>query len=135
MKPLMVNTIPPKLFISYAHADGETTVKEFWRNLRDQLKLPYRSWDKWDDKQILVGQDWDSTIALALEQGCNCCLGLLGLVWVRAHVNQIFGSMQVRTLSRRYSSSRSPYARRWMTRILLLSPSTKPSETLFSGLQ
>ena len=34
-----------------------------------------------------------------------------------------------------YSSSRRPYARRWMTRILLLSPSTKPSETLFSGLQ
>ena len=29
--------------------------------------------------------------------------------------------MQVRILSRRYSSSRSPYARRWMTRILLLS--------------
>ena len=61
--------------------------------------------------------------------------GLLGLVWVKIHVNQIFGSMQVRTLSRRYSSSRSPYARRWMTRILLLSPSTNPSETLFSGLQ
>ena len=61
--------------------------------------------------------------------------GLLGLVWVKMHVNQIFGSMQVRTFSRRYSSSRSPYARRWMTRILLLSPSTKPSETLFFGLQ
>jgi hypothetical protein len=28
--------------------------------------------------------------------------------------------MQVSTLSRKYSSSRSPYARRWMTRILLL---------------
>lgn len=45
------------------------------------------------------------------------------------------GSMQVSTLSRRYSSSRRPYARRWMTRILLLSPSTKPRETLFSGWQ
>ena len=56
-------------------------------------------------------------------------------VWVKTHVNQIFGSMQVRTFSRRYSSSRSPYARRWITRILLLSPSTKPSETLFSGRQ
>jgi len=50
-------------------------------------------------------------------------------------VFQSSGSMQVRILRRRYSSSRSPYARRWMTRILLLSPSTKPSETLFSGLQ
>jgi hypothetical protein len=45
------------------------------------------------------------------------------------------GSMQVSTFKRRYSSSRSPYARRWMTRILLFKPSTKPSETLFSGLQ
>lgn len=45
------------------------------------------------------------------------------------------GSMEVSTLRRRYSSSRRPYARRWKTRILLLSPSTKPSETLFSGLQ
>jgi hypothetical protein len=33
--------------------------------------------------------------------------------------------MQVRIFRRRYFSSRSPYARRWMTRILLLSPSTK----------
>jgi len=48
---------------------------------------------------------------------------------------QSSGSMQVRIFSRKYSSSRRPYARRWMTRILLLSPSTKPSETLFSGLQ
>src|SRR6266545_8220196 len=32
--------------------------------------------------------------------------------------------MQVRILRRRYSSSRSPYARRWSTRILLFSPST-----------
>ena len=48
---------------------------------------------------------------------------------------QSFGSMQVRTFSRKYSSSRKPYARRWMTRILLLSPSTNPSDTLFSGLQ
>ena len=45
------------------------------------------------------------------------------------------GSMQVSILSRRYSSSRNPYARRWMTRILLFKPSTKPRETLFSGLQ
>ena len=51
------------------------------------------------------------------------------------HVFQSAGSMDVSIFSRRYSSSRRPYARRWMTRILLLSPSTKPSETLFSGLQ
>ena len=49
--------------------------------------------------------------------------------------NYSAGSMQVRIFSRRYSSSRSPYARRWSTRILLFSPSTNPSETLFSGLQ
>jgi len=51
------------------------------------------------------------------------------------HVFQSAGSMDVSIFSRRYSSSRRPYARRWITRILLLSPSTKPSETLFSGLQ
>jgi hypothetical protein len=49
--------------------------------------------------------------------------------------DQISGSMQVRTLSRKYPSSRIPYARRWITRILLFRPSTKPSGTLFSGLQ
>lgn len=49
--------------------------------------------------------------------------------------NQISGNIQVSILSRRYFSSRNPYARRWMTRILLFSPSTKPSATLFSGLQ
>jgi len=32
--------------------------------------------------------------------------------------DQNTGSMQVNTFKRRYSSSRSPYARRWMTRIL-----------------
>ena len=49
--------------------------------------------------------------------------------------DQIRGSIHVRIFKRRYSSSRSPYARRWMTRILLFKPSTKPSATLFSGLQ
>src|SRR5918996_937317 len=38
--------------------------------------------------------------------------------------------MHVRILRRRYSSSRSPYARRWSTRILLFSPSTKPERDL-----
>ena len=37
--------------------------------------------------------------------------------------------MQVRIFSHRYSSSRRPYARRWITRILLFKPSTNPSET------
>src|SRR2546422_959896 len=45
---------------------------------------------------------------------------------------QISGSMQVRIFKRRYSSSRRPYARRWITRILLFKPSTNPRATLFS---
>ena len=55
-------------------------------------------------------------------------MGLQGIEWVilRDHSG---GSMQVRTLRRRYSSSRSPYARLWKTRILLFRPSTNPSET------
>src|SRR5713101_2674939 len=61
-------------------------------------------------------------------------LGLQGIEWVILG-DHSGGSMQVRTLRRRYSSSRSPYARLWKTRILLLRPSTNPSETLFSGLQ
>lgn len=32
----------PKLFISYAHADGESTVKDFWTILREFLKMPER---------------------------------------------------------------------------------------------
>ena len=62
-------------------------------------------------------------------------MGLRELVWVIFDHFQSTGNMHVSILSRRYSSSRRPYARRWMTRILLFSPSTKPSETLFSGLQ
>ena len=61
-------------------------------------------------------------------------MGLQEIEWVVLGGHSS-GSMHERTLSRRYSSSFSPYARRWKTRILLLSPSTKPSETLFSGLQ
>lgn len=49
--------------------------------------------------------------------------------------DRIGGSMQVRIFRRRYSSSRNPYARRCMTRILLFNPSTNPRATLFSGLQ
>ena len=36
----------------------------------------------------------------------------------------------MRIFSRRYSSSRRPLARRWITRILLFNPSTKPNATL-----
>jgi len=61
-------------------------------------------------------------------------VGLQGIEWVILG-DHSGGSMQVRTLRRRYSSSRSPYARLWKTRILLFRPSTNPSETLFSGLQ
>ncbi len=39
--------------------------------------------------------------------------------------DQIRGGIHVRIFKRRYSSSRSPYARRWMTRILLFKPSAK----------
>jgi putative transposase len=60
--------------------------------------------------------------------------GLQGIEWVILGDHSA-GSMHVRTLRRRYSSSRSPYAHLWKTRILLLRPSTNPSETLFSGLQ
>ena len=67
----------PKLFISYAHADGESNVKDFWASLREFLETPERQWEKWDDKEILVGQEWDSTIIQALEKGCNSCLLLV----------------------------------------------------------
>ena len=62
-------------------------------------------------------------------------MGLQEVVWVVFGRFQSLGSMQVRTFRRRYSSSRSPCDRRWMTRILLLRPSTKPSDTLFCGWQ
>src|ERR1700730_16332554 len=61
-------------------------------------------------------------------------VGLQGIEWVILG-DHSGGSMQVRTLRRRYSSSRSPYALVWKTRILLFRPSTIPNETLFSGLQ
>src|SRR3990170_3969760 len=41
--------------------------------------------------------------------------------------------MQVRISSRRYSRSRSPYARRWITRIILLSSSTNPRAIIRSA--
>ena len=74
----------PKVFISYAHADGETPVRDFWNNLRAYLKSPVRSWDKWDDKKILVGQDWDKTISEAQEQNCNCCLLLVSDLFAKS---------------------------------------------------
>ena len=77
----MVTTIKPNLFISYAHADGQSLVKEFWELLSDFLNSPTsdptRVWDKWDDKKISVGQEWDKTICQALENSCNCCLLLV----------------------------------------------------------
>jgi len=69
--------VQPKLFISYAHADGESTVRDFWINLRGFLNTLERQWEKWDDKEILVGQDWHATIIQALNNGCNCCLLLI----------------------------------------------------------
>jgi hypothetical protein len=66
---------------------------------------------------------------------CQLRVGLLPAEWVTFAHFQISGSMQVSTLSRRYSSSCKPYARLWRTRILLFSPSTKPRATLLSGAQ
>ena len=74
----------PKLFISYAHADGESTVNDFWTNLREFLKTNNRQWEKWDDREILIGQKWDETIIQALEEGCNCCLLLVSDLFAKS---------------------------------------------------
>jgi hypothetical protein len=111
------------------------------RNDNGGFSVQTKAGEPLDESDMSSGES--ELIALAIEvlvfsrqsMANKILLGLRERVWVKTHVNQIFGSMQVRTFRRRYSSSRSPYARRWMTRILLLSPSTKPSETLFFGLQ
>lgn len=80
-----MSTAPqPKVFISYAHADGESAVKHFWINLHEFLKTPERRWDKWLDKEIMAGEDWDRTITQALEEGCNCCLLLLSDLFAKS---------------------------------------------------
>jgi len=80
----MTSKIQPKFFVSYAHADGDTAVKDFVQGLQEYLKSPDRKWDKWDDKQIKVGEDWDKTIQEALGQGCNCCLLLLSDLFAKS---------------------------------------------------
>ena len=50
--------------------------------------------------------------------------------WKQKGSNRSSGSPRVRILRARYSSSQRPKARRWMTRILLLKPSTKPRAIL-----
>jgi TIR domain/Pentatricopeptide repeat domain len=72
-----VTETKPKVFISYAHADGRSTVNDFWELLSSYLNNPSRSWNKWDDRGISVGQEWDNTILQALDGGCNCCLLLV----------------------------------------------------------
>ena len=57
----------PKLFVSYAHADGKVTVEDFWNGLQAQLKGSNLSWERWADDQIRVGEDWDKTITQALK--------------------------------------------------------------------
>lgn len=74
----------PKLFISYAHDDDESAVKDFWTSLRAYLNRHDRKWNKWDDKEILVGEKWDQTISHALEEGCNCCLLLLSDLFAKS---------------------------------------------------
>ena len=81
---LMDAATQPKLFISYAHADGESAVKDFWSILREFLKTPERQWEKWDDKEILAGEEWDRTITQALEKGCNCCLLLVSDLFAKS---------------------------------------------------
>jgi len=73
----MTTSIKPKVFISYAHADGKTGVRDFWSHLNNYLNSDIRTWDKWDDTQITVGEAWNSTIQQALSVGCNCCLLLI----------------------------------------------------------
>jgi ubiquinone biosynthesis protein Coq4 len=73
----MNTDIKPKVFISYAHADGQAMVQDFWSSLSSFLKTPQRTWSKWDDKEIMVGQEWDNTIHQALDAKCNCCLLLV----------------------------------------------------------
>ena len=80
----MDDVTQPKLFISYAHADGKSTVDAFWTMLRAFLNKPGRQWGKWDDKEISVGQQWDSTIIQALEQECNCCILLLSDLFAKS---------------------------------------------------
>ncbi len=69
--------IQPKLFISYARADGESIAQDFWERLRTFLVRSERKWEKWDYKEILVGQAWDETIMQALKEECSCCLLLV----------------------------------------------------------
>jgi hypothetical protein len=66
----------PKVFISYAH-DDKNFVAEFWQKLKNFLDGTDRYWEKWDDREILVGEQWDKAIGRALDQQCNCCLMLL----------------------------------------------------------
>ncbi len=92
----------PKIFISYAHADGESGVKDFWNALHAFLRTPERRWDKWDDKEILLGQEWDNTIISALEKGCNCCLLLVSDLFAKS--TYIIDKEWPKTLAR-YESS------------------------------
>ena len=71
-----------------------------------------------------------NTVLLAVPQ--PSFQALLPPEWALSRWFHNSGSMQVRIFRRKYTSSRSPKARRWRTRILLLSPPTKPSETLGS---
>jgi hypothetical protein len=73
----MDRVIQPKLFISYAHAEGKSTVDAFWTQLYPFLNKPGRQWRKWDDQELLAGQDWGDRIIQALEHDCNCCILLL----------------------------------------------------------
>ncbi len=80
----MTTFITPKAFISYAHADSKTDVRDFWSHLKNYLDSDTRTWDKWDDAQIAVGEKWDNTIQEALNNGCNCCLLLISDLFAKS---------------------------------------------------
>ena len=147
-----------KLVKRHAVADerrlaGVDQVIAFWVEVLDRhCRVPYRGAMHLCRPVLKEGGAHNASTALAAAAQpwirCRVVIVLIAyfnfrkmghqeIEWMKtAHFfNQCFGSMQVSTLRRRYSSSRRPYARRWRTRILLLSLSTKPSETLFSGRQ
>ncbi|MDP2761351.1 MAG: hypothetical protein Q8O64_13305, partial [Sideroxyarcus sp.] len=121
----------------YVHSDE---VKEFLFNIKKSLpareksltagSILFRSqigYDEHEDEGQLIiaglSRDRMKPIQLKGYEGRANPKGISGSSRNRVgkfHVFQSLGSIDVSIFSRRYSSSRSPYARRWMTRILLL---------------
>ena len=79
------NKMQPKVFISYAHADGQMEMNHFWNKLSHYLKTTDQHWDKWVDQEIKVGEKWDNVIQEALNNGCNCCILLVSDLFGKSH--------------------------------------------------